>query len=116
MTRTPHDALFKAAFEAPEHAAGLFRSVLPEPCAGAMVWSTLSLEPGSFIDSALGKSHSDLLFSVDLDGSRAYLYLLLEHQSSNDRDMPWRMLRYLDRIWARHRKDNPGSGLPIVLL
>ncbi len=29
MTRKPHDAIFKAAFEHPEHAAAFLRGVLP---------------------------------------------------------------------------------------
>src|SRR5690606_19872690 len=70
---------------------------------------------GSFVDSALAKNHTDLLFSIELDGARVYIYLLLEHQSSNDRHMPRRMLRYLDRIWARYRKAHPHDPLPIVV-
>jgi predicted transposase YdaD len=115
MTRTPHDAFFKAAFENTEHVGGLFRCVLPATCVDAMDWATLSLEAGSFVDAALGKQHSDLLFSIDILGARAYLYLLLEHQSRNDRVMPRRSLRYLDRIWDRHCKEYPGQPLPIVI-
>ena len=50
-------------------------------------------------------STSDLLFKADLHGKPAFLYLLREHQSSNDPDMPFRLFVYLARIWERFRKD-----------
>ena len=111
MTTRPHDALFKAGFELPEHAAGLFRAALPASLADAIAWGTMEPEPGSFIDPELADSHSDLLFSVELQGRRAFLYLLLEHQSSNDPDMPLRMLSYMVRIWERLRKTEVEEGV-----
>jgi predicted transposase YdaD len=114
--------LFKAGFDTPEQAAGLFKQLLPPTITRALAWETLARESGTFIDPALRNRHSDLLFSIQLVRSRAreqpgevvLLYLLLEHQSSNDVDMPLRMLEYLVRIWKRYRKDNKGS-LPIII-
>jgi hypothetical protein len=115
MTAKPHDALFKAAFEAPEHAAGVFRSLLPPTVEGALAWDTVRHEPGSFIDPDLADRHSDLLFSIEVRETRAYLYLLLEHQSTNDDDMPLRMLIYLVRIWERYRKQHKKGPLPLII-
>ena len=115
MTDTPHDALFKAAFEKPEHAAGLFRSLLPATVVDAIAWDTVQGEPGSFIDPELADRHSDLLFSVQLGGRQAFLYLLLEHQSTSDPDMPLRTLVYLVRIWERFRKEHETEPLPVIL-
>jgi hypothetical protein len=47
--------------------------------------------------------------------STVLVYLLLEHQSSNDNDMPLRMLEYLVRIWRRHRKAKKKGRLPIII-
>jgi predicted transposase/invertase (TIGR01784 family) len=115
MTSTPHDALFKAAFENPEDAAGLFRSVLPPTIVQAIAWDTVAGEPGSFIDPELAPGYSDLLFSVELRGGHAFLYLLLEHQSTSDPDMPLRMLVYLVRIWERFRKHYKDEPLPPII-
>jgi predicted transposase YdaD len=109
--RTPHDAIFKAGFETPEHAAGLFRQVLPTTIVDTLDWSTIAREPGSFIDPSLAPSHSDLLFSVqraELPDKRVLLYLLLEHQSRSDAHMPLRILAYEVRIWQRYLKEHPG--------
>jgi len=107
MTVRPHDALFKAGFEKPEHATGIFRGILPGSLADAIAWQTMRLAPGSVIDPALADRHSDLLYEVELHGAPAFLYLLLEHQSTNDPDMPLRMLIYMTRIWERFRKQHP---------
>jgi len=98
MTNKPHDAVFKAAFELPEHAAELFRAVLPASIVASIAWPSLASEAGSFVDAELADRHSDLLFTVDLLGGRAFLYLVLQHQSASDPDMPLRMLVYQVRI------------------
>lgn len=116
-TATPHDALFKAAFEAPEHAAGLFREVLPAAIVAAIDWSTIRRENGSFIGPTLAASHNDLLFSVQLASApdvTVLLYLLLEHQSLTHKDMCLRVLGYEVRAWELYRKQHAGP-LPIII-
>jgi hypothetical protein len=116
VTLRPHDALFKAGFEKPEHAAGIFRGILPASLVDAIAWGTMRLAPGSLIDPALSDRHSDLLYEVDLHGAPAFLYVLLEHQSTNDPDMALRMLIYMTRIWERFRKEHPvpdGGRVPL---
>lgn len=115
MTDKPHNALFIAAFEKPEHAAGIFRSLLPAPVVESITWETLARDSGSFIDPDLADRQSDLLFSVEIRGGRALLYLLLEHQSTNDADMLLRMLVYSARVLERFRKEQPHGPLPVIV-
>jgi predicted transposase/invertase (TIGR01784 family) len=84
MISNPLDALFRFTFSRPEHAVPLLRSNLPAELAQRIDWSTLALQPGSFVDPELGLRHTDLLFSATLDGHGALLYLLVEHQSTPD--------------------------------
>lgn len=125
MTSTPHDALFKAGFESPQNAAALFQQVLPPELVDAIDWQTIQREAGSFVDPELAARHTDLLFSVQLSGhrgqrdqgtrgTRLLLYLLVEHQSTNDPDMPLRMLVYLVRIWEAYQKLH-GAPLPLIV-
>jgi len=81
MGHNVHDALFKATFSQVEHAAGELRVVLPPVITERIDWSTLTLQPGSFVDEALAEQHSDLLFSATLSGKTALIYLLCEHKS-----------------------------------
>ncbi|MBL4687301.1 MAG: Rpn family recombination-promoting nuclease/putative transposase [Nannocystaceae bacterium] len=117
MTSTPHDALFKSTFEQPEHAAAELRHMLPGKISSAIRWSTLALEPGSFVDAELADYHSDLLFSAEVEvcEERVLVYLLLEHQSTNDPMMAFRLLTYMNRIWDRYRHAHPGEYLPLVV-
>jgi predicted transposase/invertase (TIGR01784 family) len=86
----------------------LLASVLPDEVVAAVDWSTLTLEPGSYVDAALRQSHSDLLFRVQAKGGRPVLvYVLVEHQSEPDPWMPQRLYEYIGRIWARWRRERP---------
>ena len=116
MSTRPHDALFKWAFEAPPDAAALLRELLPPAVRDAIVWESLDGASGSFIDGALADRHGDLLFAARLrTGPPNLVYLLLEHQSTDDPSMPLRVLSYQTRIWARFRKEQPGTPLPPIL-
>ena len=116
----PHDALFKRAFSDPQVAASLFKSQLPKRLVERIDWGSLALVPGTFVDEALSSRHSDLLYTCKLGSKTVLLYLLLEHQSSEDPWMPLRMLRYLLRIWDRWLAEHPKAKrlppvIPIVL-
>ncbi|HSK01549.1 MAG TPA: Rpn family recombination-promoting nuclease/putative transposase [Kofleriaceae bacterium] len=116
MTSRPHDALFKAAFEAPPDAAALLRELLPPPIRDAIAWDSIEQAPASFVDRKLADLHSDLVFSVRLLAEETRrLFLLLEHQSSDDPSMPQRMLSYQTQIWERFRRAQPRAALPPVL-
>jgi hypothetical protein len=75
------------------------RAVLPPDLAARVDLGRLATVPASFVDEALQWRYSDLLFTAPLDGRDAYVYLLVEHQSSLDPLMAFRMLRYVTRIW-----------------
>lgn len=62
----------------------------------------------------------DLLIKVKLDGKDAFLYLLLEFQSTDDYFMPLRVLNYTTHFYLDFIKENPKAKMlppvmPIVL-
>ena len=112
----PHDKLFKVGFSLPENAAAFLREELPAPVAQAVDWSRLRLEPGSFIDSHLRLSTSDLLFSAPLGDGNCLVYILFEHQTREDSMLALRLLRYMVRIWETWQRSQPaGARLPTIL-
>jgi predicted transposase/invertase (TIGR01784 family) len=119
MIPNPHDLMFKAAFGQPEHARGALRAIVPPALAEALDWSTLMLQPGSFVDAALQQQHTDLLYAATWrDGGETLVYLLFEHQSGPPTEgrMAERMLHYKVRIWGRWRADHPkAKTLPMIL-
>ena len=116
----PHDKLFRATFSNPENAAAFLRHHLGGPLPALVDWTSLSLLPGSFIDSKMAGSEADLLFSAKIGGSDALLYLLWEHQHSEAPLMGLRLLSYMVRIWKRQISESGPSArlapiLPVVL-
>lgn len=104
-------------FSHPERAAAELRAVLPPEVAARVDWATLHHESASVVDPKLRESQSDLLFSAQLHGGQpVLLYFLLEHQSSVDRWMAFRMLRYVVRQLEHWLQRHPDSeALPVVI-
>jgi len=113
----PHDLLARYTFAHPERAAAELRAVLPPHVVSAVDWASLRREPGSVVDPELRETESDLLFSARLhEGGSLLLYVLLEHQSSVDRWMALRMLRYVVRQVEHWRQQHPESPvLPVII-
>jgi len=112
---SPHDRLVRHTLAMPDNARGELRAALPAPIVERIDWDSLRVENGVFADQR-GESRTDLLFSVELDGRTAHIYVLFEHQSSAQPDMTLRMLAYIARIWEWARgQRGPGEKLPVIL-
>jgi predicted transposase/invertase (TIGR01784 family) len=113
----PHDLFVRFTFGQPERAAAELRVALPAQVVAEVDWDSLRQEPGSVVDEQLRETESDLLFSARLAGGRPVLfYVLLEHQSSVDRWMALRMLRYVVRQLERWRQEHPDRELlPLIV-
>jgi hypothetical protein len=115
-TPSPHDAVFRRIFGVPANAASQLDAVLPPDLVRRLDLGRLASVPGSFVDEALRWRHSDVLFTAPLDGYDAFVYVLIEHQSSDDPLMAFRMLRYVTRIWDQYEREHPGTRrLPAVI-
>ena len=117
----PHDKLLKATLSNLENARSFFELYLPQELLAHLDWSSLSLLPSSFVDADFAASESDLLFSVNLGETPSLLYLLLEHQSTEDPRIAFRLLAYIVRIWERFIQSNPPPAklppvFPLVLV
>ena len=117
MTTTPHDALFKSVFQHPENASAELEHLLAPEFVSTIDWSTLAVEPGTYVDQALGETRSDLLFSARLTASRerVLVYLLFEHRSSPEPKMALRLLGYMVSIWERFADQHQDEPLPLII-
>jgi len=101
-------------------ARGFLQRYVPEELSETLNWSTLRLHEGSFVDDDLRRSETDFLYEVERVGDDAslWLYILLEHQSSPDRWMRFRLLKYCCRIWDVNLQERPSPRelRPIVPL
>ena len=111
----PHDRLFKDAFGHKATMEDFLKHRLPKEILGAIDLGTLTIEKTDFVKSNLKKSLCDMLYSVRLRGSKdAYLYILLEAQSTPDPNIHTRLLEYELAITKMHLKQGH-KKLPGVL-
>lgn len=89
-----------------ENAASEIRTAQPAAIVARIDLTDLRLQPGSFVHPDLRNRYSDLLYRTRLDSHPAYIYILMEHQSSSDRFMAFRMLEHMVAIWRQHLADN----------
>lgn len=77
-----------------DNARDFFDIHLPEHIRSLCDFNTLALTNSSFIDKKLRSRLSDVLYTVQTEVGDGYLYLLIEHQSTPDKLMSWRLMHY----------------------
>lgn len=117
------DAAYKQLFSSPEMVRDLVRAYLPDPWLCNLSFDTLEKVPSEFITHQRGlRRISDAIWRIKVEGQWAYLYLLIEFQSTVYRYMPVRIMQYVsllhqDLLAANHTWPNGllPPILPIVL-
>ena len=75
----------------------------------------LELINSTFIDPELVKKESDVLYKLTIGNEEILIYVLLEHQSTVDYLMIFRLLSYMVRIWemyvCQHRFKIPKNSV-----
>ncbi len=115
FTPTPHDATFRQFLKIPDIARDFMEIHLPAELRAICDLSTLKLENGSFVEENLRQYFSDILYSLKTnDGDKGYVQVLIEHQSSPDKHMAFRMIRYAVAAMQSHL-DAGHKKLPLVI-
>lgn len=109
---TPHDRYFRAAMSDLRVAKDLLRHHLSKKLLTLMNLNTLKLCKESYIDKKLKLGITDILYSVSIKEQKGYIYILVEHQSSPDKWMALRVLKYQCEIMEQNKVD---GVLPIVI-
>lgn len=114
-TPTPHDLAFKQFLTHPDTARDFMQLHLPAELQAICDLSTLKLESGSFVEESLRPYFSDVLYSLKTTaGTDGYVMVLIEHQSTADKHMAFRLLRYAVAAMQRHL-DAGHKKLPLVI-
>lgn len=113
-TPTPHDAAFRQFLTQPEIARVFMELHLPAELRAICDLNTLKLESGSFVEDDLRQYFSDVLYSLETTEGTGYVHVLIEHQSSPDVHMTFRMTRYAVAAMQRHL-DAGHKKLPLVI-
>ncbi len=116
-----HDTGYKELFSYPELVQQLIEGFAPAEIADIMDLTTLKLSNGNYITPLFEEKLEDLVWSVNINWQgkqqEAYLYLLLEFQSSVDHSMPIRLMHYVACFYdhlLKNKTTTPGKGLPPV--
>ena len=110
----PHDAAFKGFMTKQSNARDFFELHLPEHIERLCDFDTLTLINSAFIDSKLRTRFSDVLYSVQTKTRGSYIYLLVEHQSTPDKLMGWRLMHYAFMAMNQHLQQGHKT-LPLVV-
>ncbi len=110
----PHDAVFKAFLTSPDTARDFIELHLPVEFRSVCDLRTLKLESGSFVEENLRSSYCDVLYSLKTTEGDGYIHVLIEHQSTPDKHMAFRMLRYSIAAMQRHLETGHHK-LPLVI-
>jgi len=114
-TPTPHDAVFRQLLSQPDVARDFMEIHLPPQLLALCDLSTLRLASGSFVEDDLRPYFSDVLYSLKTrSGDDGYVQVLIEHQSTPDKQMAFRLLRYAVAAMKRHL-DAGHKKLPLVI-
>ena len=115
MKLTKHDEFVRKCLLNLEVAKDFLEQYLPTEIKDKCNLDTIAIVPGSYIDGKLKKMASDVVYSLKTKSNRqAYIYTLVEHQSSEDFMMPFRILRYQIAIMQQHHDKYPKEALPLV--
>ena len=116
----PHDHMVHSVLRDPTEATSFLQAYLPQDVSQGLHWATLRLHERSFVDEDLRGSASDFLYEVEhVSGKESiWIYCLVEHQSTPNRWMRFRLLKYCCRIWDVNlaERPTPSALRPIVPL
>ena len=101
-----------------EYVRGLVQIIAPD-IEAFLNFSRITYEKRSFISKALQERESDVLLSVPFrddtdatDTDALFIYILIEHQSTVDKTMGFRLLSYIVQIWESQRREWETEKLP----
>ena len=90
-----HDKRYKQLFSNPVIVEELLLYFVEEDFVKNLDFSTLESVNKSFITDEFKEKESDIIYKIQYNGEDVYIYLLIEFQSTVDRFMAVRMLRYI---------------------
>lgn len=110
----PHDQFFRKAMEDKRVAMAFLKAHLPSELCSKIDFNTLVLQPRSQTNAVRRESIVDVLFKTMIDGREAYIYLLLEHQSTPDPLMSFRVIEYTVNAIHEHLKKHKTTKIPLI--
>ena len=114
MPKKPkHDQLFKRIMGNEIAAQEFLEYYLPSNFKDQLDLSNIKVEKESYIEESLRRKYSDIVYAVRTKNKEsAFIYILLDHQSTSDYWMALRLWKYTLLLCERHKKNN--DKLPLI--
>ena len=110
-----HDSRYKYLFSHPLLVQRLLTSFVDQPFVHQLDFSTLEKVSNSFVSPDFQRRESDIIWKITFQGRPIYIFLLIEFQSSPDRWMPLRFLRYIIEFYQSFLDtDDAPTVLPAI--
>jgi len=109
-----HDRVLRSTMAQPQVIKEFFSNYLPAHIKKEIDLDSIKLQKDSFIDDQLRVKITDLLYTAQFGQRQGYLYILVEHQSTPDKFMPYRLLQYKLRIMDHHLENVDDKYLPVI--
>jgi len=113
-TRKQHDQWYKKLFSNPILLQHLITGFVKEDFVGDLDFSSMKRLDKSFISDDYQERESDVIYEIRYKRKRAYIYLLLEFQSTVDWFMALRMLSYITQFYLMLIEGRKMTRLPPV--
>ena len=112
--QSPHDKYIRSMMRNPKVVREFFEANLPPNLLEKVDLDSIQIEKDSFISDRLRLEVADMLFKATVEGEEAYFYTLLEHQSTSDKLLPFRMLKYAIAITEYHMEVYKTQRFPVI--
>jgi hypothetical protein len=112
------DRSIRWLLETPDNIRGLLLAVAAD-LAERIDYTQLQRLDRTFIPDSFGKREADMVFVAPFSDElgepphEVIIYILIEHQSSVDPTMPFRVLYYMVRIWEMQRRELENQNIPL---
>ena len=108
-----HDSLVKIIMNDPVAAQELLEYYLPDDFKSLVDLSKITVEQESYIEESLNKKYSDIIYKISTNNKEeAFVYVLVEAQSTIDYWTALRLWKYTLLLCKRHKKGK--DKLPLV--
>ena len=109
--KNQHDAFFKDILANIDHARIFMKAILPKHIASMFNWAELEPQKDTFITPEGRELRADAVFKLPFKeaGKNDYVYLLVEHKSSQQSDINMQL-----RSYVTHIHNNQASFHPVI--
>ena len=109
-----YDAAYKHLFDYPGMVRQLLENFIPMDWVKWVDYEKLEKVNASFVRRNYKKKESDVIYKLNFQDQTAYLYLLLEFQSTVDTNMPFRIQSYVNDFYESIIKKGKKDRYPII--